>query len=369
MWTWLAYITLSISILLIVGEFVGLYILSARSESRTNAQRNAEEEVDRRLASIVSSPTVRSREEEVHSLRDYIRQDRTKMDILSGKLLGLLEEEDGGRNNPVRSEMRQQAFYSVYTAVRPTDFYAAMLHDGNIYDQAFACRRLSEYFAQAETSAIRKLSASKNKELAYSAAITLSVLGDEEGLLNAVLRFEENREMSHRIIVEIIEKYSGDLISLSKKLMEQGDEYIRVSVMKALAKYKVEQFEDTYLEYLRNGTDNAKIAALRALAAIAKPRHETDFIEASLHGNWTVRSSAIKAMVRIPSDNVFRAISHALNDPEWWVRYNAAKTLVAMDREFSHIEPILQGDDPFASDAVKHALYQVYYKDPQVKVS
>lgn len=368
MWTWLAFLTLFICIIIILIEFIWLYILSARSESKTIANKKAEQEIKSRIQTIVHSPTSMSQESEIQDLKKYVKNDRLKMDILSTNLLELIKD-DPKETDVTKKEIREKAFYATYTAINPAEFYSVLLRTGNAYDKAYACRKLSDYYASEEIENIRKLAFSKNKDLAYNAAITLSVLGDEQGLMKVILEYENNYEMSHRIIIEILEKYSGDFDALARKLLEKADEYIRAAVVKALAKSRSREFESTYFTYLKEGSINLKIAALRAIGSIARPEHEHELIVASHHKNWAVRSAAIKAMIDIPSDNIFQAISQATKDPEWWVRYNAAKTLVAMDHDFFYIEKILQGYDKFASDAIKHALYQVYFMKMEEKAS
>lgn len=364
MWTWLAYLTLFICFFVIIVEYIWLYILSARSEEKTTKYREAEIEITSRIETIIYSPTKISQESEVNELKEYVKSDRVKMDILTEKMMGLISE-----TNDDKQEIQHMAFYAIYMAIDPTDYYTSVLMNGNIYDKAFACRKLSDYYAQGKIQTIRKLAFSKNKDLSYNAAITLSILGDEEGVLQVILGYEKNYELSHRIIVEMLEKYSGDFKNLAQMLLSQGNEYIRAAVVKALAKHKFDSFEKTYLRYLQEGSINLKIASLRALGMLAKSEYEHDLIIASNHKEWAVRSAAVKAMRKMPTENIFHAISLSTKDPEWWVRYNAAKTLVAMDHDRTHVEKILKGYDRFATEAVKHALYQVSFHDGNFKTN
>lgn len=362
MWTWLAYLTVFICIFVIIVEYIWLYILSARSEEITTKHREAEIEIVKKIETIIYSPTRVSQESEVNDLKEYIQGDRVKMDILTEKMMCLLSE-----TSEEKQEMHHMAFYMIYMAIDPTDYYTSVLMNGNIYDKAFACRKLSDYCAQEKIQTIRKLAFSKNKELSYNASITLSVLGDEEGVLQVILGYEKNYELSHRIIVEMLEEYSGDFETLAQMLLSQGNEYIKAAVVKALAKYKFDSFEKIYLQYLQEGSINLKIAALRALGMLAKKEYEHDLIIASNHKEWAVRSAAVKAMRKIPTENIFNAIVQSTKDSEWWVRYNAAKTLVAMDHDCIYIEKILNGYDRFATEAVKHALYQVSLREEKFK--
>ncbi|HOV69869.1 MAG TPA: HEAT repeat domain-containing protein [Clostridia bacterium] len=358
MWTWLAYLSVTVCVLIILVEFLWLYILSARSESKTAARREAEEEISSRIENIIHSPTQSSMDKEVSALKNYVKKDRVKMDILSDMLLDIFM-----KNDIMENEAKQKAIYLIYNAINPKEYYSALLRSGNTYDKAYACRKLSDFFAEDEVASIRSFAFSNNKDLAYNAAITLSMLGDEDSVAEVILSLQYNRRLSHRIIVEIIDKYSGDLTSLARKIMGKADEYILSSLIKALAKYKLEEFEDKYISYLREGSVNLKVAALRALGELGKTKYEHDFLVAVNSKNWIVRSAAVKAMKNIPTERILNAIMLATKDPEWWVRYNAAKSLVAVDKDFTYVEKILQGYDQFAAEAVKHALYQIYDKN------
>lgn len=358
MWTWLAYLTLFLCIIIIIIEYIWLYILSAKSEEKTRIIKATNDEISDRLEAICNSPTKYSQDNEVASLKEYISNDRLKMDILSEKLLNMIID-----NDESQSERYHKAFFIIYSEIDPLEFYKALLKSGGTYDKAFACRKLSDYFAKDEIETIRKFAFSKNKDLAYNASITLSVLGDMDGVIKVILDYDNNYELSHRVLVEILEKYSGDFKELASKLINSGSDYIKAITIKAMTKYKYEEFEEVYLNYLREGSINLKIASIKALGEIAKIEYEHDLIISSQNKDWAVRSAAVKVMKNYKSTNIFEALTLSTKDQEWWVRYNAAKTLVNIDDEKTYIRKILSGYDRFAADAVKHALHQINYNN------
>jgi len=189
----------------------------------------------------------------------------------------------------------------------------------------------------------------------------LSILGDEEGVIEALERLKNNKELSHRIIVEILHDYTGDLRNLSAKLLDTDDEYVKTSVVKALAKYKIADFQNIYLEFFNDGGLNLKVAAIRALGALGNEKYEQQLILGCHAKEWQIRAASVKSIKTLVTPQTLKAVADATKDNEWWVRYNAANSLIEMDKNLEYAEKILGEYDKYASDAVKHALYQQYY--------
>jgi HEAT repeat protein len=284
------------------------------------------------------------------------------MDILSETLKGLLSSDD-----IALVDEKQRAFYTIFTYIRPVDFYLTLLYNGNVYDKSFACRMLSLFFADSEISKIRKYVTSKNRDLTYNAALTLSSLGDEEGVMNAIIKFESNHELSHRVIVELLEGYSGDMNQLARKLLNNNNEYIKASVVKALAKYRIEGLAPAYGRYLIDGGKNLKIAAIKALGELGDTRFEHELIVASRSTEWEIRAAAVKALRNTVTVNTLEAVARSTKDSQWWVRYNAANSLVIMDRSRIYVNRILHDYDKYAIEVVRNALYHDTSKVKQLR--
>ncbi|MHB8961597.1 MAG: HEAT repeat domain-containing protein [Saccharofermentanales bacterium] len=349
----LAYIILALCFTAIAAEFVGLYILSAKGEAAVNRLRLAAEIINEKLENVISSPTAASMAEEVEDLKEYVGQDKYRMNTMCERIMDLIR-----MNGDAKAENFQKAVFLIIKAADPARFYRAMLSGKDIYDKAYACRKIADFCVTDQIGTIRSMLSIKNSNLYYNASLALSELGDEEGVYLAISGIRDSVRFSHRVIVEILDRYAGDMIRLGRRLLEVENEYIKASTVKALVKHRIVDFEKIYLSLLEDENINIKIAAIKALGEIGRQDYEKALIAASRNKDWAVRSAAVRAMVKLRSPDVMKAVADATRDKEWWVRYNAAQTLTEIDDDFTYIENVLEGYDKYASEAVIHALYQ-----------
>jgi hypothetical protein len=348
----IAWIAVAVCLAVILVQYIWLAILSYRQENEKRKYNQAFRTIEELLESILYSPTVSSMNSEIQALYSFVGKDKVKMDILSSQTLELLVSS--------KTDDRQKAaIVAVTQKIKPMDFFIKMLHRGNTFEKAYGCRKAAVYYIESEIPYIRKLSKSKNKVLAYNAAMALSSFGDEEAVAEIIQSYQFNYECSFRIILELLDIYSGDICSLAKRIFQNCDEYIKATVIKGLSDYKLSEFEGVYFSGLSSKNINLKIACIQALGKIGKPEYEHLLITAAHDINWVVRSTAVKQLV-YNTDQTKKALVKATCDSEWWVRFNAAKTLVSIDPDLTYVENVLQGYDRYGSDAVKYILYRKY---------
>ncbi len=335
--------------------FVSLYVISENQEEIIRKRKESLRKIAKMLGAIIDSPTETSQEYEIKVLSNYIEKDkRNRIDILSNILIeGLLLEED---------ERGRKVFYMVFEQLKPQVYYSKMLRRGSQNEKAYACKILSYFYQTKEIPEIRKYIFDRNKELSYNAALAISILGDEEGLVKLISSYKSNYEYSHRIILELFSIYSGDIKRLAIKCLDDCNDYIKASVFKAVAKYKIIEFQDMYLKEANNKDPNIRAASIKALSEIGNPRYEQAFIDAVHDDLWYVRSTAVKGLGKINTVNSRKALLEAVQDKEWWVRYNAAHVIVSIDDNMNMTNQVLNGNDEFAADAVNFALQKVYNK-------
>lgn len=350
---WIAIILLIVSLIIVLLEYIWLSVLARRQESHVEKRNQAVERIDQGLETVLYAPTPAAMENEIDALKSFIGDDSVKMDILSTRLLSLLLSEQV-------DEQQKASLAAVNHAIRPLDFYIHLLHHGNNYQKAYACRKIAIYYAEDELPAVRRLARSKNRLVAYNAAMALAVFGDEVTLARIIVDCEGNYHYSHRIILELLSVYSGDLPALAQRIFPDCDEYIKATVIKGLSDYRLTEFEPIYLEGLKSQNANLRTACVRALGEIGKPEYEHMLITAAHDKNWVVRSTAVKELGQLETDKAKQALVNATSDSEWWVRYNAAKTLVETDTDLTYVEKVLEGYDKYGADAVKYMLYRHY---------
>lgn len=348
-----AYIVLAVCLIVIIIEFIWLYILSAKGEAAATHSHVSTTTINEKLDNIISSPTAASMFDGIEDLKGYIGHDKFRMNTMCERIMELVKIYGG-----TKIENFQKAVFLIIKTIEPAEFYCAMLESRDVYDRAYACRKVADFCVAEKIGSIRGMLSIRNNNLYYNASLALSELGDEEGVYSAISEIRNNYHLSHRIIVEILDRYTGDITSLGRRLLGVRNDYIRASTVKALVKHRLTIFEKDYLEFLDEENINLKIAAIKALGEIGRPEYEQALILASRNQEWAVRSAAVRAMAKLRSPDIMKAVAQATGDKEWWVRYNAAQTLTEIDSNFTYIEKVLNGHDRYASEAVIHALYQ-----------
>lgn len=338
---------------LLCTEYIWLYIISNRQEEILIRSGQYDSDIHTMLEAILSSPTLQAKSEEMDNLFEYIGNDYEKFDITVRKLLQLFK-----RYKDFPAE-KQDALRLLYERLSPIQTYKAYFEQSNPYQKGYICRRFADFKAVDELELIRKCLNSKNKDLQYNAAMALSELSDEEYVLNFIKMCEDNRKYSHRVIIELLDLYTGDKASLVMKAFDTASDYMKATLIKGVADDKLEPLEHIYLEGMKSTNTEIKIACVKALSKMAQPRHEHELIIALNDKNWVVRASAIHGLQKINTSAAIAVVEHATGDEEWWVRQIAARALTKMDFDMSHVEAVLSGYDKYASDAVRSSLYRM----------
>lgn len=349
----IAIILTILALLIIGGQYLWLFALAHEEEEYAKKYDEANKNITRIFETIIYYSTEDELEIELKALKDYVGEDKLRIDILSTKIIDMFQ------NDNVSDEERGISF-RVLKYVEIIEFYKKLLDKGDFYEKSFACRKLALFDVEQQIPQIRKYIKSQNKELSYNAAMALSAFGDKESIVDFILSCEKNFSYSHRIILEIMDNYMGDLAALSKEVFEKCDDYIKSTVIKGLAGKDYPEFEIMYVQGLSSKNPSIKIACAKALARTGKPEYEFPLIVAANDKNWVVRSNVVKQLGQFNSQQSINALIEATKDKEWWVRYSAAKALVDLDINLEYIEQVLGGYDKYASDAVKFALYKKY---------
>lgn len=357
MFVYLLFIIIFICILIILLEYLWLYLLAKRRAKQKSFLDTSTKKITEMFEAAMHSSTQSSLIDEVASIKKYVGNNAVRMDIASDYIYNFLIAES--ENNEKTRE--KQICVQIFNEINPNKFYSKILEHGDNFDKAFACRKLSEFDAVEMQKSIRGLVKSGNLDLKYHAVMALSALGDHDGLITAFTGdLAKNYYFSHRIMIEVLDVYSGNRITLVKELLEKCNDYIKGIVIKAVGKYRYEELADTFILNLTNKDIGIKIACIRAIGFLADPKYEHELIIMTNDKEWSVRAAAVKSLEKYDSKISLDALSKATNDPNWWVRNNAAKSLVKADESLTYAKGIINGYDRFAADAVKCAIYKKY---------
>ena len=340
--------------LLIIGlEYILHYRLAERQDEHTARVENIRRRLDNHVEGILFAPTSGSRNAEITALSDEINGDFEVYEMA----LTSIREHKGSRYSTDAAAL-DKLIGKINEQVLPVDIYAKMLEEGDVYHKSYACRRLAELEAIEYRDKIKEYVGSKQRDLAYNAAMALCHMGDLDDVSEYLLSIQDDRLYSCRIINEFFSQFTGSRQELAERLFEKCNPYMKCTIIKTIAPYKIEAFRTMYIEGCSGDDQQMKIACVKALAAFGNPEDEQLLQIAASDKDWVIRASAVRGLSLLHSRTALATVKHALGDKEWWVRQAAAQSLTKMDISSSDLEEILGGYDRFAADAVKNILYR-----------
>ena len=340
--------------LVILGfEFLWLAVLAKRQEDKKNKYEAAAQKIDSMVQGILYSPTACSRQKETEALKELMGDDTRLFEMISAQLC-FWEEYGDDETFGNKTEIID----GIYAALDPIKLFSDILKSGKKYDIGYACRRLADFDAYDYLEDIYKLSKNKNRNVAYNAAMALSRLGYTDGVAEYILKIQDDKKYSFRIINELFANFSCDRAELAERVFAECDEYMKAVVIKSIAGYRLKQFTQIYTEGTVSKLTDMRIACVKALGDLADPANEHTLLVAAKDKEWVVRSSAVKGLQKLATPAAVQGVKEATKDKEWWVRQAAAYSLINMNVNISEIEEVLGGYDKYASDAVKYALYR-----------
>ena len=340
--------------LLIIGiEYILLYRLAELQDEHTAKIENIRRRLDIHVEGVLYAPTDGSRDAEITALTNEINGEFTVYEMAVQAI-----REHNGSSFSGDDAAKEELIERINAQVDPVAMYVKMLDEGDVYHKGYACRRLADLDAQEYRDKIKEYVSSKERDLAYNAAMALCEMGDVYEVAQYLLSIENDTLYSGRIVNEFFAKFTGDRGELAALIFEKCNKYMKCTVIKTIAIYKLDRFRPMYLEGAAGDDNQMKIACIKALAAFGYPEDEQLLQIAASDKDWVNRSSAIRGLSLLKTQTALNTVKHALGDKEWWVRQTAAQAITRMDISPKDLEEILGGYDRFAADAMKNVLYK-----------
>lgn len=340
--------------LIIVGlEYILHYRLAERQDEHTVRADSIRHRLDNHIEGVLFAPTSCSRTAEIKALSDEINGEFELYEMA----ITSIREHKGSKYSTDPNAL-DQLIVQINQQVAPVKIYAKMLEDGDIYHKGYACRKLAELEAIEYRDKIKEYVGHKDRDLAYNAAMALCQMGNTQEVFEYLLSIQNDRLYSARIINEFFDKFTGSRKELAELLFEKCNRYMKCTIVKTIAPYKIAEFRPMYIEGASGDDNQMKIACVKALSAFGYPEDEQLLQIAASDRDWVVRASAIRGLSLLHSQTALSTVKHALSDKEWWVRQAAAQSITEMDISPSDLDEILGGYDRFAADAVKNILYK-----------
>lgn len=340
-----AVYSIAVCVLLLGGEYLWLTVAAKKQEKNSKKYTLAEEKIRIIINEIFSCGEASVRREQITLLNELTDGDTHILDIIDS-VIPEFEE----KSNYIRITDE------IHELLEPKKLYFGILNSGDKHKLGYACRRLADHGAFEYTEEIYSLSKSRDRDIAYNAAMALSVLGFSDGVCEYISEIENDKGYSFRIVQEIFSVFGFDREALAERILKNCGNYMKSVVIKAITPYGLKGFYNIFIEGLESEDINMRVACVKALGQIAERQDEKVLLIAANDSDWQVRSAAIKSISKFDTDAAVQCVKNAVGDSEWWVRRSAANTLVNMNVSPEIIEDILYGDDKYASEALKYAL-------------
>ncbi len=349
----LAVVGLLFCLIVIAFEYFLHYRLAEKQDEKEANTKRIDHRMKIRVEGILYAPTEVSRNSEIKKMAEDINDDYEIYEAAIKTIESVKERAD-----EKQKESLSKLVDKINEEVNPVSIYATMLESNDVYHKGYAMRRLADLGAIEYKETIVEHLKSKNRDLAYNAAMSLAQFGDEENVAVFLKSIQNDRLYSGRIINEFFDEFKGDRACLAKLLFKDCNSYMRSSIIKALIPYKIEEFHKMYIENSVSKDFRLKVACVKAIATFGKLEDEQVLQMAAQDKEWVIRASAVRGLALINTPTALESVKKALRDKEWWVRQAAANSITQMDISPKDLEDILGGYDRYAADAIKGVLYK-----------
>lgn len=349
-----AIILFIVAVTLILLELMWLYIVSQQQEDLLRKSHAKVSSAKNMISAVLSAPSRSAQDEEIKSFLKFVKSDKENILYATSAYI------DFNNERQKLSPERQGVLDYVYERLNPVPQLVDLLGRSNNYKKSYIIRCLGNLHATDVVDDIRKYLDSKNATLCYSAGMALSTLGDEEGVLKYIKLCENNRKFSHRVLLELLDLYSGNKVSLIKEYLKSDnvDEYVKATIFKSVSDKKYVQLKQEFIDGFYSKNSQLRAASVKALSNISGRDLEQYMITAARDKDWVIRLSSIKGLEQIKTPACVDEIKMLTSDEQWWVRQRAAEALVKTDESLVRVESVINGYDRYAADAVKNVLYK-----------
>lgn len=230
------------------------------------------------------------------------------------------------------------------------------LKQHNIYSKALACWRLGNYRSKKALPLLLESVATPNIDVKYHALLAISKIGDEDSFVSALTKQCNCLLLSERSLLEIIDSYEGDKVSLFKKVLPEADDFLASVLIKSAGNSNILELAGEISKQLKEESIERRIAAIKALGSLKISDYEDELAAVLEDRDWRIRAVAAKALGEVGTRKSIEKLKTALKDSEWWVRHNAAHSLVKLGAAQELLHELEQGSDRFAEDMLRFVL-------------
>ena len=150
----------------------------------------------------------------------------------------------------------------------------------------------------------------------------------------------------------------GALSSRVRRLVADTDAYVRVSALRALATYGMQELAPPVIERLADPDLNVRVQALTALGQLRGPQVADELDDYIDQGTYAIRRQAMLSLARASAPTAWERLVKWRGDPDWRLRATAAEALgvIGGDSALAALEALTKDKDGRVAAAAGSAL-------------
>ena len=221
---------------------------------------------------------------------------------------------------------------------------------------SLSCKHLGEFRSKLAIPDLIKVLNKKTPDVQYNSLMALAKIGDNNAFIEGFSLVNNNVVISERSLIEIIDSFEGDKISLYDTMLFNENPFILSIFIKSYGNNKNVSLNDYLSKFIKNNNVSIKIAAIKVVGQTADVQYSEDLIQCLDSEFWEIRAAAAKSLGIIEETKAIPSLIKALSDKEWWVRYNSAQAIFKIPTGINEIYTVFVGNDSFAKDIILNAM-------------
>ncbi len=231
--------------------------------------------------------------------------------------------------------------------------------DKDEYDKSYKIYLIGEFKNQNYYRYLVESCDDKSTFVQINALKALVKLEDEKYFLEGLRTIMKSSSLIHeKVISDNIYSISMKKCNINRLLMYEinnANDDLKKLIINQFLNTKFSECKDIVYKLLKNKNTEleVKLACIKYFSAIKYKKAKSILLHLLNDEIWEVRALTATALKNYKSDDVETKLKQSIKDPVWYVRQNSARSLYNLVENKDELLIIINGEDKYASDAIK----------------
>ena len=236
--------------------------------------------------------------------------------------------------------------------------------DKDEYDKSYKIYIIGEFKNQNYYKYLVQSCDDKSTFVQINALKALAKLENEKYFLDGLYTIMKSSSLIHeKVISDNIYSISMKNHNINKMLMSEiknaNDDFKKIIINQFLNTNFSEGKEIVYNLLKDESTQlEVKLACIKYFTEIKCEKAKSTLLNLLNDEKWEIRALTATALKNYKSNDVKEKLKESIKDQVWYVRQNSAKSLYEIVESKDELFTIVNGDDKYASDAIKTIISQ-----------